>query len=135
MLYLLDIMVSLQIKIILMIRKNFCFTEAKDSAFLLTSFVFSQFLASIFLTFGIIYSRVFLDFLQNHTKIFWFSLILGSPILLYFRYYKRLKNEEIAKKYEDLSIKRKRLFKIIIPTLIFIIPIFSFLLFRNIVTK
>lgn len=129
----LDILMILQVKAFLKIRKSYSFNDAKDSAFLILSFVLSQLLLLILMLYSILVSESFGVFIENYFAELWIASMVVSPLMLYFRYYRRLNNDELAKKYEKLKPK-KQIFKVAILSFIIIVPVACFTLYRYMVT-
>lgn len=129
----LDILMILQVKAFLKIRKSYSFTDAKDSAFLILSFVLSQLFLLILLIYSLLTSERLEVFIENYFAELWIASMVVSPLMLYFRYYKRLNNDELAKKYEKLKPK-KQIFKVAILSFIIIVPVACFTLYRYMVT-
>ncbi len=77
--------------------------EAKWSAFLYTNVYASFFTISIICIVGLLYENVFCQILKEHSLIFWMSTCILMPVLLSFRYYRKLSIDSIEKTYKDLS--------------------------------
>jgi len=128
--FIIDILMVLQIKVLMKIRKNEDLSDVKWSAFLFTSFIISQFILSLVITYSIISKNQVSDLIINNLQILWIISMLISPFLIYFRYYKCLDNETLIDNYENLSKQKKQLMKVLILILIVVIPLICFLLHR-----
>lgn len=125
-----DILMVLQMKTLLKIRKNESLTDVKWSAFLFTSFVISQLLISLILVYSIYSENQMKILIANNLQLIWFGAMLLSPFLIYFRYYKRLSNEALIIKYESLNRVSKQLMKVFALMITILIPLISFIVHR-----
>lgn len=133
--FILDILMVLQMKTLLKIRKNESLTDVKWSAFLFTSFVISQLLISLILVYSIYSENQMKILIANNLQLIWFGAMLLSPLLIYFRYYKRLSNEALIIKYESLNRVSKQLMKVFSLMITILIPLISFIVHRLFITS
>lgn len=132
--FILDILMILQIKLLLKVKKRESFSDVKWSAFLFSSFIVSQFLSVLILIYCTLSSSELSYLIKNNIPMLWFLTVLGTPFPLYFRYYKGINDDLLIWKYENLSKWKKQFMKVVLLILIIAIPLMSFLLYRTLIT-
>lgn len=104
--------------------------SAKWAAFLYLSSYFALCIISFVSLIGILYDNKFCQYIKSDTTFFWMTAFILSPIILSFRYYRFVSITSIETSYSTMDKNKRIIIDIGIYTLMIIIPILTFILYR-----